>query len=99
MQNGSKSIGVDVGSSFWTLFKLLGTIFNNKCNIYGVLGDSNEEYKTPFVPVDKEMLWHRRWGYIVEKGLQALRGKCMVEGMFDFLLEFNLCEHCIYGKK
>ena len=45
------------------------------------------------------MLCHERLGHIGEKGLRALHGKCTVEGMFDFLLEFNLCEHCINGKK
>jgi len=23
----------------------------------------------------------------------------MVEGMFNFFLDFNFCEHCVYGKK
>ena len=37
-------------------------------------------------------------GHIGEKGFRALEGKCMVEGMIDCTLDFDFCEHCIYGK-
>ena len=45
------------------------------------------------------MLWHQILGHIKEKGLRALQGKCMVEGMSDFTLHFDFYEHCIYGKQ
>jgi hypothetical protein len=45
------------------------------------------------------MLWHQRLGHIREKGLQLLHGKGKVEGMFNFSLDFDFCEHCVYGKK
>ena len=38
-------------------------------------------------------------GHIREKGLRALQGKGMVEGMTDCTLDFEICGHCIYGKK
>ena len=45
------------------------------------------------------MLWHQIMEHIGEKGLRALQGKGMVEGMTDFTLDFDFCEHCIYGKQ
>ena len=45
------------------------------------------------------MLWHQRLANIGEKGIQALQGKGMVEGMTYCSLEFYFCEHCIYGKQ
>jgi hypothetical protein len=44
------------------------------------------------------MLWHQRLGHIGEKGLQTLHGKGMVEGMSNCTLDFDFCEHFIYGK-
>ena len=44
------------------------------------------------------MLWHKILGHIEENGLWALQGKVMVEGMTDCTLDFDFCEHCIYGK-
>ena len=38
-------------------------------------------------------------GHIREKGLRALQGKGMVEGMTDCTLDFDFCGHCIYGKQ
>ena len=38
-------------------------------------------------------------GHIGEKGLQILHGNGMVEGMYNFSLDFNLYEHGVYGKK
>ena len=40
------------------------------------------------------MPWHQRLGHIGEKGLQSLQGK----GMSNYNLDFNFCEHCLYGK-
>jgi hypothetical protein len=45
------------------------------------------------------MLWHQRLGHIGEKGLRLLHGKGMVEGMSNCSLDFDFCEHCLYGKK
>ena len=44
------------------------------------------------------MIWHQRLGHVGEKGLRALQGKGMAEGMNDCTLDFDLCENCIYGK-
>jgi hypothetical protein len=85
-------------SGVWigTLYKLLRSTINDGCNSYIVLEGNNEEDKTSAIPT---MLWHQRLGYIREKGLRALHGKVMVEGMSDFSLHFDLCEQCIYGKQ
>ena len=48
---------------------------------------------------EKTMLWHRRLGHIGEKGLQILHINGMVEGMSNFSLDFDFCEHCVYGKQ
>ena len=45
------------------------------------------------------MLWHQRLGHIGEKGLRLLDGKGMVEGMSNYSMDFDLCEHCLYGKQ
>jgi hypothetical protein len=45
------------------------------------------------------MLWHQRLGHIGEKGIRLLHGKVMVEGMYNYSLDFDLCEHCVYGKQ
>jgi hypothetical protein len=44
------------------------------------------------------MLWNQRLGHIGEKGLILLHDKGMVEGMYNFSLDFDFCEHCLYGK-
>jgi hypothetical protein len=43
------------------------------------------------------MLWHQRLGHIGEKRFRLLQGKGMVEGMSNCSLDFDLCEHCVYG--
>ena len=47
----------------------------------------------------KTMLWHQRLGHIGEKGLRISHRNGMVEGMSNCSLDFNFCEHCVYGKK
>ena len=47
----------------------------------------------------KAMLWHRRLGHIGEKGLRILHRDGMVEGMSNCSLDFDFCEHCVYGKQ
>jgi hypothetical protein len=81
-----------------TLYKLLGNTYTNGCNNYFVLEKTNKEYKTNTIPRKKTMLWHQRLGHIREKGLQTLNDKGMVEGMSNCTLDFDFCEHCIYGK-
>ena len=44
------------------------------------------------------MLWHQILGHSGEKVLQSLQGKGMVEGMSNYNLDFDFCEHCLYGK-
>ena len=86
------------GISYGTLYKLLGSTYTNGCNNLVVLEKTNKEDKTNIVPEKKTMLWHQRLGNIGEKGLQTLHGKGMVEGMSNCTLDFDFCEHCIYGK-
>jgi hypothetical protein len=81
-----------------TLYKLLGSTYTNGCNNSIVLEKTNKEDKTNTIPENKTMLWHQRLGHIGEKGLRTLHGKGMVEGMSNFTLYFDLCEHFIYGK-
>jgi hypothetical protein len=45
------------------------------------------------------MLWNQRLGHIGEKGLQLLHCKGMVGGISKCSLDFDLCEHCVYGKQ
>ena len=45
------------------------------------------------------MLWNQRLGHFREKGLRILHSKGMVAGMYKLSLDFDLCEHCLYGKK
>jgi hypothetical protein len=44
------------------------------------------------------MLWHQILGHIGQKGLRLLHGKGMVEGMYNCILDFDFCKHCIYGQ-
>jgi hypothetical protein len=44
------------------------------------------------------MLWHQRLGHIGEKSFRLLHSKSMVEGISNFSLDFDFCEHCVYGK-
>ena len=45
------------------------------------------------------MLWHQRLGHIGEKGLRILHRNGMVEGMYNCSLDFDFCEHYVYGKQ
>jgi hypothetical protein len=45
------------------------------------------------------MLWHQRLGHMGEKGLRTLQSKGIVEGMSNCTLDFDFCEHFIYGKQ
>jgi hypothetical protein len=81
-----------------TLYKLLGRTYTNGCNSFVVPEQRNEGDKINNVPEKKTMLLHQRLGHIGEKGLRTLHGKGMVEGMDNFTLDFDFCEHCMYGK-
>ena len=78
-----------------TMYKLLGITYNNGCNSYVVPKKTNKEDKTNIVHGKKTMLWHQRLGHIGEKGLRTLHGK----SMSNCTLDFDFCEHCIYGKQ
>jgi hypothetical protein len=82
-----------------TLYKLLGSTYTNGCNSSVVLEQKNKEEKTNIVPEKKTILWHQRLRHIGEKGLQTLHDKGMVEGMPNCTLDFDSCEHFIYGKQ
>jgi hypothetical protein len=81
-----------------TVYKLLGSTYINGCNNYVVPEQRNEGDKTNIVPEKKTMMWYQRLRHIGEKGLRTLHSKGMVEGMSNCTLDFDLCEHCIYGK-
>jgi hypothetical protein len=76
------------------LYKLLGSTYANGCNSFVVPEQTNKEDKTNTIPGRKTMLWH-----IGEKGLRTAHDKGMVEGMSNCTLDFDFCEHCIYGKQ
>ena len=57
-----------------------------------------KKVNVPNVSGGDTMSWHQKLGHIGDKGLQSLQGKVMVEGMSNCNLDFDLCEHCLYGK-
>jgi len=79
-----------------TLYKLLGSTYINECNSTTIL--MNETSGTLARPIEQKNLWHQRMGHIGEKGLRALQSKGMAEGIPNCSLNFDLCEHFIYGK-
>jgi hypothetical protein len=87
------------GLRFGTLYKLQGSTISDGCNSSIVPYIGVEEEITPTVSGEKVMLWHQILGNIREKGLRILHGKGMVEGMSNCSLDFDLCEHCVYGKQ
>jgi hypothetical protein len=87
------------GVWFGTLYKLQGRTSIDGCNSSIVHDIGLEEERTPTVSGEKVMLWHQRLGHIREKGIRLLHGKGMVEGMFNFSVDFDFGEHCVYWKK
>ena len=83
------------GVWFGTLYKILGSNISDGCNSSIVPGIEVEEERTPTISEEKAMLWHQRLGHIGEKGLRLLHGK----GMSNCSLDFDFCEHCLYGKQ
>jgi hypothetical protein len=76
-----------------------GITISNGCNSSIVPDIGEEEDKTPTVSREKVMLWNQRLGHLREKGLRLLHGKGMVECISNYSLDFDLCEHYVYGKK
>jgi hypothetical protein len=87
------------GVRFGTLYKLQGITISDGCNSFIVPDIGVEEERTPTVSGEKFMMWHQRLEHIEEKGLRLLHGKGMVEGMSNYSLDFDFCEHCVYGKQ
>jgi len=83
--------GVRIG----TLYKLMGSTVIDGCNSFMVPKSGAENL---VVFRENTMLWHQRLGHIGEKDLRILHGNGMVEGMSSFSLDFDFCEHCVYGK-
>jgi hypothetical protein len=86
------------GFQFGTLHNMQGSITSDGCNSSIVPDIGFEEERTPTVSGEKFMLWHQRLENIEEKGLRLLHGKGMVKFMSNYSLDFDLFEHCVYGK-
>jgi hypothetical protein len=82
-----------------TMYKLLGRTYIDGCNSSIFPEQRDKEYMIHTGHGKKTMLWHQILGHIGEKGIQTLHGKGMVEGMSSCTLDFDFCEHCIYGKQ
>jgi hypothetical protein len=87
------------GVRFGTLYKLQGISISDGCNSSIVPDIGVEEERTPAVARENVMLWHQRLRHIGEKGIRLLHGEVMVEGMSNYSLDFDFCEHFLYGKK
>jgi hypothetical protein len=87
------------GVRFGTLYKLQGSTISDGCNISIVPDIGVEKERTPTVSREKVMLWHQRLGHIEKKALRLLHGEVMLKGMFKCSMDFDLCEHYVYGKK
>ena len=87
------------GVQYGTLYKILRRTIIHECNSSIVLEDGAKDDITLNASGGKTMLWNQRLGYIGVKGLRALQGKGMVEGMYDCTLDFDIYEHFIYGKQ
>jgi hypothetical protein len=87
------------GVRFGTLYKMQGSTISDGCNSSIVPDIGVEEERTHTVSREKVMPWHQILGHIREKGLRLLHDKGMVEGMSNCSLDFDLCEHCVYGKQ
>ena len=87
------------GVRYGTLYKILGKTIIDECNNSIVFEEGGKDDRTLSALGGKKMLWHQIFGHIIEKGLQSLEGKGMVEGMTNCTMDFDFCEHCIYGKK
>jgi hypothetical protein len=86
--------GVQIGS----LYNMKGITISDgsKSSIVSKIGFEEETNPTSFG--ENTMLWDQIPGYIEEKGFRLLHGKCIVECMSKFSLDFDLCEHYVYGQ-
>ena len=84
---------------YGNLYKLLGSTIIDECNNSVVHEEGGNNDKIPTAIGGKTMLWNQRLGHIGVKGLRALQGKGMVEGMYDCTLDFDIYENFIYGKQ
>jgi hypothetical protein len=87
------------GVWFGTLYKMKGSTISDGCNSSILYDIGVEEEINPIVSREKVMLWHQRLGHIEEKGIRLLHSKGIVEGMYNFSMDFYFCEHCVYGKQ
>jgi hypothetical protein len=87
------------GVWFGTLYMLHGSIISDDCSSSIVLDIGVEEERTLTVSREKVTLWHKKLRHIEKKGFRLLHNKCMVEGITNCSLDFDFCEHCIYGKQ
>jgi hypothetical protein len=77
----------------------LGSTYTGGCNNSVVPEQINKEDKIHTIYGKNTMLWHQRLGCIGERGLRTPHGKGMVEGTSNCTLDFDFCEHFIYGKQ
>ena len=47
---------------------------------------------------ENTMMWRQSLRHIGEKRLRIFHGNGMVEFTYNFSLDFDFCEHCVYGK-
>jgi hypothetical protein len=87
------------GVQFGTPYNMQGITISDGCNSSIVPDIGVEEERTLTVFGEKFMMWHQRLGHIGENGLRLLHGEGMVEGMYKYSLDFDFCEHCVYGKQ
>ena len=76
----------------------MGSSFSDGWNNFFVPNIGDKEGKNPIVSGEKNMLCNQRLRHIEEKGLWVLYGKGMVEGMYNFSLDFDFYKHFLYGK-
>ena len=77
----------------------MGRTVIDGCNNSIVHEIKTKERKVPGVSIGDTMLWHQRLGHIRDNDLQSLQGKDMVEGVSSCNPDFDLYEHCLYGKQ
>jgi hypothetical protein len=86
------------GAQIRTLYNMIGTTISDGCNSSIVPNIGVEEGKNPTVFGEKTMSWLKRLGHVEKKGLLKLHGKGIVEGMLNYSLDLDFCEHFLYGK-
>ena len=82
------------GTQIGTLYKLLGRIDANSC--YDIVIPEIDNISSCLA--NPTMLWNRWLGHIGKKGLRAMQSKVMAKVFPNCSFEFDVYEHCIYGK-